>query len=146
MGVILLGCGLQMATTLAQHSPAALETMVGSACLQSQADAAKYAWVLSAEFCHYVAAAESIGVCAEPELAIKNLTPANPFFLIGSDGIFEFMPSQTVVDMVSLYSNLHSGKNWLLVKRHMTSSSLPQLGPLLQDAHCTRLKFQSVSI
>jgi len=40
-------------------------------------------------------------VCAEPELAIRNLTPANPFFLIGSDGIFEFMPSQTVVDMVS---------------------------------------------
>ncbi len=47
------------------------------------------------------AAAETIGVCAEPELAIRNLTPANPFFLIGSDGIFEFMPSQTVVDMVS---------------------------------------------
>lgn len=46
------------------------------------------------------AAAETIGVCAEPELAIHNLTPANPFFLIGSDGIFEFMPSQTVVDMV----------------------------------------------
>ena len=41
-----------------------------------------------------------IGVCAEPELAIRNLTPANPFFLIGSDGIFEFMPSQIVVDMV----------------------------------------------
>ena len=46
------------------------------------------------------AAAEMIGVCAEPELAIRNLTPANPFFLIGSDGIFEFMPSQSVVDMV----------------------------------------------
>ena len=39
-------------------------------------------------------------MCAEPELAIRNLMPANPFFLIGSDGIFEFMPSQTVVDMV----------------------------------------------
>ena len=49
----------------------------------------------------FAAAAETIGVCAEPELAIKNLTPANPFFLIGSDGIFEFMPSQAVVDMVS---------------------------------------------
>ena len=48
-----------------------------------------------------VAAAESIGVCAEPELAITNLTSANPFFLLGSDGIFEFMPSQTVVDMVN---------------------------------------------
>ncbi|KAA6426622.1 MAG: phosphatase 2C and cyclic nucleotide-binding kinase domain-containing -like [Trebouxia sp. A1-2] len=50
-------------------------------------------------------AAETIGVCAEPELAIRNLTPANPFFLIGSDGIFEFMPSQTVVDMVSKYDD-----------------------------------------
>lgn len=50
-------------------------------------------------------AAEMIGVCAEPELAIRNLTPANPFFLIGSDGIFEFMPSQSVVDMISKYED-----------------------------------------
>ena len=48
------------------------------------------------------AAAEAIGVCAEPELAIKQLTSAHPFFVLGSDGIFEFMPSQTVVDMVCL--------------------------------------------
>lgn len=54
----------------------------------------------TAGLCCCLAAAECIGVCAEPELAIRNLTPANPFFLIGSDGIFEFMPSQTVVDMV----------------------------------------------
>lgn len=32
MGAILLGYGLQMATTLAQRSPVALETMVGPAC------------------------------------------------------------------------------------------------------------------
>ncbi|KAL3152044.1 hypothetical protein ABBQ32_001157 [Trebouxia sp. C0010 RCD-2024] len=50
-------------------------------------------------------AAETIGVCAEPELAIRNLTPANPFFLLGSDGVFEFMSSQAVVDMVSKYDD-----------------------------------------
>ena len=83
-------------------------------------------------------------MCAEPELAIKNLTPANPFFLIGSDGIFEFMPSQTVVDMVRLSFNLHCAA-WSLVERLVTSSNTPQSGALLQDAHCTRLKFQSLS-
>ena len=58
----------------------------------------------------FAAAAEAIGVCAEPELAIKQLTSAHPFFVLGSDGIFEFMPSQTVVDMVRLQlllCNLH---------------------------------------
>lgn len=54
------------------------------------------------------AAAEAIGVCAEPELAIKQLTTAHPFFLLGSDGIFEFMPSQTVVDMVSTCTGQHN--------------------------------------
>ena len=88
---------------------------------------------LVAEFCHGIAAAESIGVCAEPELAIKNVTPANPFFLIGSDGIFEFMPSQTVVDMVRLPC-----ASWLLVCKAqillLRSSNTPQSEPLLQGA------------
>ena len=47
------------------------------------------------------AAAESIGVFAEPEMAVRQLTPTTSFLVIASDGVFEFMPSQTVVDMVS---------------------------------------------
>ena len=98
MGVTLLDCGHPMATTLAQPSQEALVTMVNLAAYGLR-DAASISCYLTLLVCS--AAAETIGVCAEPELAIRNLTPANPFFLIGSDGVFEFMPSQTVVDMVS---------------------------------------------
>lgn len=100
MGGIHPGCGLQMATTLEQLSHEALETMVGLVFLQFQVLVLCNFGSATDALCCCLAAAESIGVCAEPELAIRNLTPANPFFLIGSDGIFEFMPSQTVVDMV----------------------------------------------
>eukprot|EP00736_Rhodelphis_marinus_P000611 Rmarinus@m.26729 len=45
--------------------------------------------------------AEQIGVCAEPEVLVKDLTPRDEFLIIASDGVFEFMPSQLVVDIVS---------------------------------------------
>lgn len=51
--------------------------------------------------------AETIGVVANPEIAVVELTPDNPFFVVASDGVFEFISSQTVVDMVR-YSSLRS--------------------------------------
>lgn len=45
-------------------------------------------------------AAERIGVFAEPEVVTRQLTAQNPFIVIASDGVFEFLPSQSVVDMV----------------------------------------------
>ncbi|CAM0945848.1 unnamed protein product [Alopecurus aequalis] len=44
--------------------------------------------------------AESIGVVANPEIFILELSASHPFFVIASDGVFEFISSQTVVDMV----------------------------------------------
>lgn len=44
--------------------------------------------------------AESIGVVATPEIFVLELTPHHPFFVIASDGVFEFLSSQSVVDMV----------------------------------------------
>ena len=44
--------------------------------------------------------AESIGVVANPEIVVLELTPDHPFFVLASDGVFEFLSSQTVVDMV----------------------------------------------
>lgn len=44
--------------------------------------------------------AETIGVVATPEIVVMELTPDNPFFVLASDGVFEFLSSQTVVDMV----------------------------------------------
>ena len=45
--------------------------------------------------------AEKIGVMAVPEVSVIQLTDKNPFFILASDGVFEFLSSQTVVDMVS---------------------------------------------
>lgn len=44
--------------------------------------------------------AETIGVVANPEIVVLELTQNHPFFVIASDGVFEFLSSQTVVDMV----------------------------------------------
>jgi serine/threonine protein phosphatase PrpC len=53
------------------------------------------------------AAAERIGVFAEPELEFRHLGSNHAFLVIASDGVFEFISSQRVVDMVSaLYDTL----------------------------------------
>lgn len=44
--------------------------------------------------------AERIGVTAVPEVLVLPLTEAHPFFVVASDGVFEFLSSQAVVDMV----------------------------------------------
>ncbi|KAL8171332.1 hypothetical protein V2J09_023136, partial [Rumex salicifolius] len=45
--------------------------------------------------------AEKIGVVAVPEVSVVQITPEHPFFVVASDGVFEFLSSQTVVDMVA---------------------------------------------
>ncbi|WCJ42524.1 Protein phosphatase 2C and cyclic nucleotide-binding/kinase domain-containing protein [Euphorbia peplus] len=49
--------------------------------------------------------AESIGVVANPEIVVLELTPQHPFFVLASDGVFEFLSSQTVVEMVAKYED-----------------------------------------
>lgn len=49
--------------------------------------------------------AESIGVVAVPEVSTVQLTSDHPFFVVASDGVFEFLPSQTVVEMVTRYKD-----------------------------------------
>ncbi|CAN8271052.1 unnamed protein product [Cochlearia groenlandica] len=49
--------------------------------------------------------AETIGVVANPEIAVVELSPDNPFFVIASDGVFEFISSQTVVDMIAKHKD-----------------------------------------
>lgn len=50
-------------------------------------------------------AAERIGVYAEPEITVKQLTSDHSFIVIASDGVFEFLSSQSVVDMVSKFDD-----------------------------------------
>ncbi|XP_019052377.1 PREDICTED: protein phosphatase 2C and cyclic nucleotide-binding/kinase domain-containing protein isoform X2 [Nelumbo nucifera] len=49
--------------------------------------------------------AETIGVVATPEVVVLELTQDHPFFVIASDGVFEFLSSQTVVDMVAKFKD-----------------------------------------
>ncbi|KAI4376589.1 hypothetical protein MLD38_014335 [Melastoma candidum] len=49
--------------------------------------------------------AETIGVVATPEIVALKLTPRHPFFVLASDGVFEFLSSQAVVDMVAKYKD-----------------------------------------
>ncbi len=39
---------------------------------------------------------------AEPEVVIKQLTADHPFLVIASDGVWEFLTSQSVIDMVGV--------------------------------------------
>mmetsp|Transcript_28754 Transcript_28754/g.73192 ORF Transcript_28754/g.73192 Transcript_28754/m.73192 type:complete len:433 (+) Transcript_28754:185-1483(+) len=50
-------------------------------------------------------AAERIGVFAEPEVVSKGLNAQHPFLVLASDGVWEFLPSQSVVDMVSKFDD-----------------------------------------
>eukprot|EP00959_Pyramimonas_sp_CCMP1952_P082441 1722841-Pyramimonas_sp.AAC.1 len=45
-------------------------------------------------------AAERIGVCAEPECIVQEVAPEMSYLIIASDGVFEFLSSQAVLDMV----------------------------------------------
>ncbi|KAL5768782.1 hypothetical protein ACOSP7_015327 [Xanthoceras sorbifolium] len=49
--------------------------------------------------------AETIGVVANPEIVVLELTEDHPFFVLASDGVFEFISSQIVVDMVAKYKD-----------------------------------------
>ncbi|KAK6913847.1 PPM-type phosphatase-like domain [Dillenia turbinata] len=49
--------------------------------------------------------AEKIGVIAVPEVLTVQLTPSHLFLVVASDGVFEFLSSQTVVNMVARYKD-----------------------------------------
>eukprot|EP00271_Cylindrocystis_brebissonii_P007875 TRINITY_DN21773_c0_g1_i1.p1 TRINITY_DN21773_c0_g1~~TRINITY_DN21773_c0_g1_i1.p1 ORF type:complete len:1072 (+),score=201.86 TRINITY_DN21773_c0_g1_i1:1144-4359(+) len=49
--------------------------------------------------------AERIGVTAVPEVLVLPLTEQHPFFVVASDGVFEFLSSQAVVEMVEKYES-----------------------------------------
>lgn len=49
--------------------------------------------------------AETLGVIAVPEITSLQLTEDDKFVVIASDGVFEFLTSQAVVDMVAQYDD-----------------------------------------
>ena len=51
--------------------------------------------------------AEKIGVSAEPEILERTLESSTKYIVIASDGVFEFLPSQSVMDMVTSHEDIH---------------------------------------
>ncbi len=49
--------------------------------------------------------AKEVGVTAEPEILEWQITPKDRFAVVASDGVFEFITSQNVVDMIAKYPN-----------------------------------------
>jgi serine/threonine protein phosphatase PrpC len=48
---------------------------------------------------------ERLGVFADPEMGREQLTSQDKFIVVASDGVFEFLTSQAVVDMVCKYTD-----------------------------------------
>jgi hypothetical protein len=48
---------------------------------------------------------EELGVTAEPEILCKGLKPHDKFIVVASDGVFEFLTSQNVVDIVKKFDD-----------------------------------------
>jgi serine/threonine protein phosphatase PrpC len=47
--------------------------------------------------------AASVGVIYEPEILEYDITPEDKFIVLGSDGIFEFLPNEDVVRIIVPY-------------------------------------------
>lgn len=63
-------------------------------------------------------AAESIGVVADPEVTITQLSPAHQFVVLASDGVWEFITSQQAVDMVALFDNPYDAAKALVAQAY----------------------------
>ncbi|XP_021688827.2 probable protein phosphatase 2C 35 isoform X1 [Hevea brasiliensis] len=102
-------------------------------------------------------AAETIGVIVDPEVSIVQLRPSHLFFVVASDGVFQFLSSQAVVDMVARYTNPRdacaaiageSYKRWLdheirtdditIIIVHIKNSSNPGAGAIDGTAKVNR--------
>ena len=49
--------------------------------------------------------AERCGVFAEPELLNWNISPNDKFAVVASDGVFEFITSQNVIEMIAKFKD-----------------------------------------
>ena len=68
-----------------------------------------------------MAVAEAIGVCADPEVEVVELQLQHQFLVLASDGVFEFMSNDDVVQLV--------GRSTLI-------SSIVFAGPLMLQGCC----------
>lgn len=60
------------------------------------------------------------GVIAEPEVNTVQLTPQNPFFVIASDGVTQFISSQAIVDTIAKYKDLRQACSAIGVRSYFS--------------------------
>ena len=49
--------------------------------------------------------AEELGVIAEPEMLARELTPEDKIIVLASDGVFEFLTNQSVIDICAKFTD-----------------------------------------
>jgi hypothetical protein len=52
-------------------------------------------------------------VCAVPEILLWEISPQDKFAVIASDGVFEFLTSQTVISLFALFIAFHNALWWV---------------------------------
>ena len=62
--------------------------------------------------------AERIGVVAEPEITERQLTAASRYIILASDGVFEFIPSQKVLDIVCGFDDIQEAALAVVVESY----------------------------
>ena len=62
--------------------------------------------------------AEACGVIAQPEILAWKLSPYNKYVIIASDGVFEFLTSQAVIDILSKFENVVEGAKYVVAEAY----------------------------
>jgi serine/threonine protein phosphatase PrpC len=62
--------------------------------------------------------AEACGVCGEPEIMAWKLSPYNKYVIIASDGVFEFLTSQAVIDIISKFENIVEAAKYVVAEAY----------------------------
>lgn len=62
--------------------------------------------------------AEGIGCVPNPEIVRRRVLPTDKFLVIASDGVFEFLASQTVVDIVSKFTDPYEAARALVAESY----------------------------
>jgi hypothetical protein len=61
---------------------------------------------------------KKVGVCAEPEILHWDIGPADKFAVVASDGVFEFITSQNVVEMLAKFSDPIEGAKHVVAEAY----------------------------
>jgi len=62
--------------------------------------------------------AEQVGVMAEPEILKWKLRPGDKYIVVASDGVFEFLTSQAVIDILGKFDDIIKGAKMVIAESY----------------------------